>query len=478
MAREATLPVGPASGGAGPENPTHLSMPLGDSAPKLSLEQYEKNFAEISPLMTPRQAAIEAARCLYCFDAPCTMACPTHIDVPAFIKKICTGNLRGSAREILSANILGHSCGRVCPTEVLCEGACVMLEKGESPIEIGRLQRYAVEQVLAKNVPLFHPGLPNGKRVACIGSGPASLGCAAELAKYGYAVSVYERRGLPGGLNTYGIAAYKVRAASSVREVEFIQQLGVKVCQNTEIGRDLSFAELEKQSEAIFIGVGLGETWPLDLPGEDFHGVFGAIEFIEKTKTNAFPEVEMGRRVACIGAGNTAIDVVTAARRLGAESVYLIYRRGEPEMPAFAYEYELAKHDGVSFLWQTHPVRILGNAGVVTGLECVRTRLALPDAKGRRSPAPIPGTEFKLDVDMVVGAVGQKPTTDFLRAVNGLELNSDGTVKISDRHQTGNPKYFAGGDCTNGGTEVVDAVAEGMSAAKGLDEWLGSPRAV
>jgi glutamate synthase (NADPH/NADH) small chain len=186
----------------------------------------------------------------------------------------------------------------------------------------------------------------------------------------------------------------------------------------------------------------------------------------------------MGRRVACIGAGNTAIDVVTAARRLGAESVYLIYRRGEPEMPAFAYEYELAKHDGVSFLWQTHPVRILGNAGVVTGLECVRTRLALPDAKGRRSPAPIPGTEFKLDVDMVVGAVGQKPTTDFLRAVNGLELNSDGTVKISDRHQTGNPKYFAGGDCTNGGKEVVDAVAEGMSAAKGLDEWLGSPRAV
>jgi dihydropyrimidine dehydrogenase (NAD+) subunit PreT len=451
-------------------------MPLRDSAPKLPPDQYEKNFAEISPLMTPRQAAIESSRCLYCFDAPCTIACPTHIDVPAFIKKISTRNLRGSAREILSVNILGHGCGRVCPTEVLCEGACVMHEKGESPIEIGRLQRYAVEHVLANHIQLFTAGAPNGKRVACIGSGPASLACGAELAKHGYTVTVYDRNELPGGLNTYGIAAYKARAADSLREVELIKRLGVKFCQKIEVGRDVSFADLEKQFDAVFIGVGLGETWPLDLPGENFHGVHGAIEFIEKTKIRAFPEVELGRRIACIGAGNTAIDVVTAARRLGAESVYLIYRRGEPEMPAFAYEYELAKQDGVSFLWQTQPVRVLGENGVVTGLECLRTRLGSPDAKGRRSPVPIPGTEFKLDVDMVVRAVGQKPTTDFLHSLKGLEINRDGTVKINDRHQTGNPKYFAGGDCTNGGKEVVDAVAEGMAAAKGLDLWLGSPR--
>jgi glutamate synthase (NADPH/NADH) small chain len=189
-----------------------------------------------------------------------------------------------------------------------------------------------------------------------------------------------------------------------------------------------------------------------------------------------FNEVEIGRRVACIGAGNTAIDVVTAARRLGVEIVYLVYRRGEPEMPAFAYEYQLAKQDAVSFLWQTQPIRVLGQNGVVTGLECVRTQLGSPDAKGRRSPAPVPGTEFKLVVDMVVRAVGQKPATDFLKAIKGLEVNPDGTVKINDLHQTGNAKYFAGGDCTNGGKEVVDAVAEGMAAARGLDAWLGAPR--
>lgn len=451
-------------------------MPLRDTAPKLSPDQYEKNFAEIAPAMNPRQAAIEAARCLYCFDAPCTIACPTHIDVPAFIKKISTNNLIGSAREILSANILGHSCGRVCPTEVLCEGACVMHEKGESPIEIGRLQRYAVDHVFQNNVELFRAGAPNGKRVACIGSGPASLACAAELAKSGYDVTVFDRNEHPGGLNTYGIAAYKTRAADAIREADLVKQLGVKLRQKSEVGRDITFADLEKQFDAIFLGVGLGETWALNLPGEDLHGVYGALEFIEQTKIQPFHEVEIGRRVACIGAGNTAIDVVTAARRLGAEIVYLIYRRGEPEMPAFAYEYQLAKQDAVSFLWQTQPVRVIGHNGVVTGLECVRTQRGSPDAKGRSSPVPVPGTEFKIDVDMVVRAVGQKPATDFLKAIKGVEINSDGTVKINDLHQTGHAKYFAGGDCTNGGKEVVDAVAEGMAAARGLDTWLGSPR--
>ena len=453
-------------------------MTLRETAPKLSPEQYEKNFAEISPAMDPRQAAVEAARCLYCFDAPCIAACPTHIDVPAFIKKISTGNLRGSAREILTANILGHSCGRVCPTEALCEGACVMHEKGELAIEIGRLQRYAVDHVLDNKIQLFSAGAPNGKRVACIGSGPASLACAAELGKWGYDVTVFDRNEFPGGLNSYGIAAYKSRAVDSIREVDLVRQLGVRFRQNTEVGADISFADLERQFDAVFIGVGLGETWALNLPGEDLYGVYGAIEFIEKTKIQPFQDVEIGRRVACIGAGNTAIDVVTAARRLGAEIVYLVYRRGEPEMPAFAYEYDLAKQDAVRFLWQTQPIRVLGENGVVTGLECVRTELGSPDAKGRRSPASIPGTEFKLDVDMVVRAVGQKPATDFLKVIKGVKINSDGTVKINDLHQTGHAKYFAGGDCTNGGKEVVDAVADGMVAARGLDTWLGSPRSL
>ena len=321
-------------------------MNLRETAPQLPPEQYEKNFSELVPAMTSSQAALEAARCLYCFDAPCIQSCPTHIDVPTFIKKIYTGNLRGSARVILESNILGASCGRVCPTEVLCEGACVMHEKGQRPIEIGRLQRHAVDYVLDREIQLFHAGTPNGKRVACIGSGPASLACAAELAQAGYRVTIFDRNDVPGGLNTYGIAAYKLRAHDSLREVEAIRRLGVDFRQKTEVGRDVPFAQLEQEFDAVFIGVGLGETSDLAVPGENLIGVCGAMEFIEATKLRSFAEVQVGRRIACIGAGNTAIDVVTAAKRLGSESVHLIYRRGEKEMPAFRYEYDLAKLDG------------------------------------------------------------------------------------------------------------------------------------
>jgi dihydropyrimidine dehydrogenase (NAD+) subunit PreT len=451
-------------------------MTLRETAPKLTAEQYEENFADIVPPMSPRQAAIEAARCLYCFDAPCTVACPTHIDVPSFIKKIFTGNLRGSARVILEANILGQSCGRVCPTEVLCEGACVMEEKGVKPIEIGRLQRHAVDYVLDRKMQLFHAGAPNGKRVACIGAGPASLACSAELAKLGYRVTSFDRNDSPGGLNTYGIAAYKLRAADSLREVEMVRGLGVEFRQGVEVGRDVTLAQLEREYDAVFIGVGLGETWNLGLPGQDLEGVYGAIEFIEKTKVRSFPEVEVGRRVACIGAGNTAIDVVTAAKRLGAEVVYLLYRRGEKEMPAFRYEYDLAKLDGVIFHWHTQLVRILGEGGKVAGIECVHTKARSGSACGPSDLVPVPGTEFKLDADMVVRAIGQKPVTNLFRAVPGIEIRSNGTVVVNERHQTGNPKYFAGGDCANGGKEVVDAVAEGMAAAHSLDATLGSPR--
>jgi len=451
-------------------------MALRETAAKLSPEQYERNFSDIAPAMTPRQAAVESARCLFCFDAPCTVACPTHIDVPAFIKKISTGNLRGSARVILEANILGESCGRVCPTEVLCEGACVMHEKGEQPIEIGRLQRFAVDDLLDRNIHLFHAGPPNGKRAACIGAGPASLACAAELAKWGYAVTILDKHQQPGGLSTYGIAAYKTRARDALRETELVRQLGVAFRQGVAVGRDLPFPDLEAQFDAIFIGLGLGETGALGIPGEDLSGVFGALEFIEQTKTKPFAEVEVGRRVACIGAGNTAIDVVTAAKRLGAESVHLVYRRSEREISAFRYEYELAKLDGVSFHWHAQPLRVLAANGVVAGLECIRTKPGAPDARGRRTPEPIPGSEFVLDVDMVVRAIGQKPVTEILRAVPGIEIRPNGTIAVAANHQTGNRKYFAGGDCVNGGKEVVDAVAEGMAAARGMDAWLSRPR--
>lgn len=449
-------------------------MPLRETATKLSPEKYEENFADIAPPMNARQAAIEATRCLYCFDAPCMQVCPTRIDVPGFIKRIMTANVRGAARVILDANILGASCGRVCPTEILCEGACVMVEKGERAIEIGRLQRFAVDHVLDRKIQLFHAGPANGRRVACIGSGPASLACAAHLARRGYGITVFDRRELSGGLNTYGIAAYKMRLADSLREVDMVKSLGAVFRQNVEIGRDIGFEQLEKDYDAIFIGVGLGETWLMNIPGEDLEGVCGALEFIEPTKTLPFSRVAIGRRVACIGAGNTAIDVVTAARRLGAEAVYLIYRRSEREIPAFRYEFDLAKKDGVIFLWQTQPVRILGTGGFVTGLECVRTRLGEPDERGKRFPEAIRDSTFAIEVDMVVRAVGQKHATEFLRPVKGIEIRKNGTVVTDALQRTGNAKYFAGGDCVNGGREVVDAVAEGMAAARGIDAWLGA----
>jgi dihydropyrimidine dehydrogenase (NAD+) subunit PreT len=454
-------------------------MTLHETAPKLSPEQYENNFSEISPRMTPRQAAVEAARCLFCFDAPCTVACPTHIDVPSFIKKISTDNLRGSARVILEANILGHSCGRVCPTEVLCEGACVMHEKEEKPIEIGRLQRYAVDHVLDRNIQLFRAGAPNGKRIALIGSGPASLACAAELAKVGYRSTIFDRNELPGGLDTYGIAAYKLRAKDTLREVELVRSIGVEFRQNTSVSSDVTFAQLEKDFDAIFIGVGLGETGNLGVPGEDLQGVVGAMEFIEPTKIHPFAQLTIGRRIACVGAGNTAIDVVTAAKRLGAETVHLIYRRGEQDMPAFRYEYNLAKLDGVNFHWHAQPTKILGDAtSRVVAIECIRTRAESGSVPGKKRSqiAIIPGSEFQLEVDMVVRAIGQEPVTTFARAVQGINVRENGAIAVNERFQTGNAKYFAAGDCVNGGKEVVDAVAEGMAAARGIDAWLESPR--
>ena len=446
-------------------------MALANISPKLSPEEYERNFAEISPPFTPEQARIEANRCLYCFDAPCTQACPTSIDVPAF-KEIKTGNMKGSARVILSANILGQSCGRVCPTEVLCEGACVMNGSGEKPIEIGRLQRFAVDHVLDAGIRLFAPGQPIGRRVACVGSGPASLACAAELAKLGYEVEIYDRNPMPGGLNTYGIAAYKTRASDSLREAKMVEDMGVKFHQGVEVGRDISLKEMEQKFDAIFLAVGLGETWDLNLPGEELADVYGALEFIERTKIERFENIDVGKRVAVIGAGNTAIDCVTAARRLNAQTVYLIYRRDEASMPAFKYEFELAKMDGVIFHWNTQPLEILGQNDSVHGLRCVRTQVV---GKGRSARVePVVGSDFTIEVDMVVKALGQQPIVELMRSIDGLKLESGRVAVNQETHQTGNPKYFAGGDCVNGGKEVVDAVADGMRAARGIHKTLGN----
>ncbi len=443
---------------------------------RLTAEQYEANFADINPPLTAGQARDESARCLFCYDAPCTAACPTAIDVPGFIHKISTGNLQGAARTILEANILGASCGRVCPTEVLCEGACVLHHMGKRPVMIGRLQRYAAEYALDCGARLFHPGTPHRGRVALIGAGPASLSCAAELRKRGYETVIYDKNPQAGGLNTYGIAAYKLRVPDALREVEMVRALGVEIRNGVEIGRDLSLEQLEKDFDAIFVGIGLGSTEDLRIPGEDLPGVVDALSFIERTKTEAFPSIELGRAVAVIGGGNTAIDAATAARRLGADPVFIVYRRSRREMPAFAYEYELAEGDGVSFLWQTQPVRVAGK-GRVEALACVRTQLGAPDASGRRRPEIVPGSEFLLEVDMVIKALGQTRLVEFLRKIRGLQLDDDGCVVVDPgTMQTTNSQYFAGGDCVNGGQEVVDAVAHGKRATGGIDRRLQQAR--
>jgi glutamate synthase (NADPH/NADH) small chain len=448
-----------------------------DPAPTLPLEQLERNFADINPPLTPSQALEEGSRCLFCHDAPCIKACPTGIDVPQFIRQILTGNLRGSAKTILEANILGQSCARVCPTSVLCEGACVLNVEGRKPVEIGKLQRYAVDPVVANGVQLFRAGAANGYRVALIGGGPASLACAAELRKLGYQAVIFDANPQPGGLDTYGIAAYKMRAHEVLQEIELIKALGVEIRRGVAVGKDVSIAELERDYDALFIGIGLGATDDLHIPGEELVGCRDAISFIEETKSRRLDRVQIAKRVAVIGGGNTAIDVVTAARRLGAEEVYMVYRRSAAEMSAFDYEYELAKHDSVTFVWQTLPVHVIGDSrGYVVALDCIRTERTAKEERGRRGYVPIPGSEFRLDVEMVVKALGQKRKVDFLAQIPGLELKNGRVVVDPATMQTRNPRYFAGGDCVNGGGEVVDAVAHGKRAAFGIHQVLVQKR--
>jgi glutamate synthase (NADPH/NADH) small chain len=401
-------------------------------------------FADIAPPLSRDAAGVEAARCLFCFDAPCIRACPTHIDVPSFIKKIATGNLRGSARTILDANPMGHSCARACPVEVLCEGACVLNARDEKPIQIALLQRHATDHALQHRLRLFEPGPATGRRVAIVGAGPAGLSAAQDLRRLGHAVVMFEQKSRPGGLNTYGIAEYKMRPETALAEAQMVLDLGVELRSNTAVGRDVPFAQLKADFDAVLIAVGLGATRRLGIPGEDLSGVVDALSFIEHLKTHPYHDTKVGRRVVVIGGGNTAIDAVTQSKRLGAESATLVYRRGEEDMSAYDYEVELARRDGCELRFHCTPKQILGTTRV-TGLQCAE------------SAEPIP-------CDMVILAIGQRPR-DELAAAAGLVTEGNRLVSTT-------PGVFVAGDCGNGGKEIVNAAAEGKQAARAIHDYL------
>lgn len=432
----------------------------------------EERFQEYYPPYSEREAVLEANRCLYCHDAPCMVACPTTIDIPTFIRKISTGNTKGSAKTILESNLLGASCSRVCPVEVLCEGACV-LNHDHKPITIGRLQRYAMDYADEKNIEFFQKGEPNGFKVCVIGSGPAGLSCAGELAKRGFEVTVIEKRKWGGGLDTYGIVVFREPVEVSLAEVKMIEKLGVIFRFNCEVGKDVSFEELVNEYDAVFVSVGLGRVPDLEVSGEGMEGVYDGLEFIEETKVKPLNEIKFGNRVCVIGAGNTGIDCATIARRLGSERVSIIYRRSEAEMPAYHFEYQFAMKEGVSFMFLTQPTEVIGENGKIKALKCKRMDLGQPDASGRRSPVEVPGSEFEIPCDMLIKAIGQKKLTnitDKLVSDFGVQLIK-GYIAVDEKtNRTAHPKIFAGGDCirSHGEASTVMAVEDGKIAANGI----------
>lgn len=435
-------------------------------------------FMELRPSLSRDEAVVEATRCLECggpySPAPCVTACPADVDVPKFVEELARDDPAAAAKTIFAENLLGGTCSRVCPVEILCEGSCVLEHEGRRPIAVGALQRFATDYAFSLTLrPRPEPSRLHRERVAVIGAGPSGLTCAGELAARGYRVSIYDGRPEVGGLVRFAIAPYRQRVEPLPREARMLEELGVEFRLDEPIDSPEALRRIEAAADAVFLGVGLGKDVDADLPGSELPGVWRSLEFIEALKAGEPPAV--GARTIVIGGGNTALDVAREALRLGSAVVTLAYRRTEAEMPAFHHEVEEAREEGVEFRWLAAPTRFVGKRRV-TGVECAAMQLGPPDESGRRRPEPVSGSEFVLPADTAVVAVGQQPRRNLLGWIDGLELDG-GRIKVDlETGRTGNPRYYAAGDAVNGGATVVEAVRGAKLAARAIDAALGGAR--
>jgi glutamate synthase (NADPH/NADH) small chain len=438
------------------------------AAGRLDKAALKGNFSDLHPALGAHEVKIEADRCYFCYDAPCVRACPTSIDIPLFIRQIAADNSLGAARTILEANIMGGMCARVCPTETLCEEACVREAAEGKPVRIGQLQRHAVDAQMATGATPFTRAAATGKRIAIVGAGPAGLACAHALAREGHEVTIFEAREKAGGLNEYGIAAYKAPDDFAAKEVAFILSIGgVTVKHGFALGRDVTLEALRGDYDAVFLGVGLGATNKLGLEGEgELANVIDAVEYIAELRQAAdLTTLPVGRRVVVIGGGMTAVDVAVQSKRLGADRVTIAYRRGLDQMKASQYERELAQTNGVLIRPWARPVALESHGGATCGALFERTREEGGELVGA-------GRAYRIEADVVFTAIGQKAATEIF-AGSGLECARDGRVVVDEERRTSLPGVWAGGDCVAGGLDLtVSAVEDGKQAARSIDAAL------